>query len=381
MNVKRGVREKLKNFLTFSPISDRIGGATQKMEGANSVAQETVKVGIIGAGGNTRSRHIPGLQAIEGVEIVGVCNRSQESSQRVADEFGIPKTYGNWQDAIGDPDTNAIVIGTWPYMHCRATVAALRADKHVMCEARMAMNAKEAHIMRMASRQKTHLIAQIVPSPMTLRVDNTIKRLIAEGYIGDVLAIEARAGGAFLDSESALQWRQDFDLSGLNIMSMGIWYEALMRWVGEATRIIAMGKTFVKMRPDAEGVMRAVRIPEHIDVVGDLACGAQLHIQVSTIAGLAGAPEVYVFGSDGTLRFSGNKLYGGQKEDTELSEIDIPDTEAGGWRVEEEFVNAIRGGEVITHTDFDTGVKYMEFTEAVTRSMQSGTAITLPLHI
>jgi predicted dehydrogenase len=345
------------------------------------VAQQTVKVGIIGAGGNTRSKHIPGLQAIEGVEIVGVCNRSQESSQRVADEFGIPKTYGNWQDAIGDPDTNAIVIGTWPYMHCRATVAALRADKHVMCEARMAMNAREAHIMRMASRQKTHLIAQIVPSPMTLRVDNTIKRLIAEGYVGDVLAIEARAGGAFLDSESPLQWRQDFDLSGLNIMSMGIWYEALMRWVGEATRIMAIGKTFVKMRPDADGVMRAVRIPEHIDVVGDLACGAQLHIQVSTVAGLAGAPEVYVFGSNGTLRFSGNKLYGGQKDDTELTEVDIPDTEAGGWRVEEEFVNAIRGNEVITHTDFDTGVKYMEFTEAVTRSMQAGTAITLPLQI
>ena len=345
------------------------------------MAQQTVKVGIIGAGGNTRSRHIPGLQAIEGVEIVGVCNRSQESSQRVADEFGIPKTYGNWQDAIADPDTNAIVIGTWPYMHCRATVAALRADKHVMCEARMAMNAREAHIMRTASRQKTHLIAQIVPSPMTLRVDNTIKRLIAEGYLGDVLAIEARAGGGFLDNEGPLQWRQDFDLSGLNIMSMGIWYEALIRWVGEATRIMAIGKTFVKMRPDADGVMRAVRIPEHIDVVGDLACGAQLHIQVSTVAGLAGAPEVYVFGSNGTLRFSGNKLYGGQKGDAELTEIDIPDTEVGGWRVEEEFVNAIRGNEVITHTDFDTGVKYMEFTEAVTRSMQSGTAITLPLHI
>ncbi len=345
------------------------------------MAQQTVKVGIIGAGGNTRSKHIPGLQAIEDVEIIGVCNRSQESSQRVADEFGIPKTYDNWQDAIGDPDTNAIVIGTWPYMHCRATVAALRADKHVMCEARMAMNAKEAHIMRMVSRQKTHLIAQIVPSPMTLRVDNTIKRLIAEDYIGDVLAIEARAGGAFLDSESPLQWRQDFDLSGLNIMSMGIWYEALMRWVGEATRIMAIGKTFVKMRPDADGVMRSVRIPEHIDVVGDLACGAQLHIQVSTVAGLAGAPEVYLFGSNGTLRFSGNKLYGGQEGDAELTEMDIPDAEAGGWRVEEEFVNAIRGNEVITHTDFDTGVKYMEFTEAVTRSMQSGTAITLPLQI
>ena len=345
------------------------------------MAQDTIKVGVIGAGGNTTSRHIPGLQAIEGVEIVGVCNRSQESSRRVADQFGIPKTYGNWQDAIADADTNAIVIGTWPYMHCRATIAALEADKHVMCEARMAMNAREAHKMREVSRQKTHLIAQIVPSPMTLRVDNTIKRLIAGGYIGDVLAIEARAGGAFLDSEAPLQWRQDFDLSGLNIMSMGIWYEALIRWIGEATQIMAMGKTFVKMRPDADGVMRSVRIPEHIDVVGELACGAQLHIQVSNVAGLAGAPEVYVFGSNGTLRFSGNRLYGGQKGDAELTEIDIPDSEAGAWRVEEEFVNAIRGEEVITHTDFETGVKYMEFTEAVTLSMQSGATITLPLHI
>ena len=345
------------------------------------MAQDTIRIGIIGAGSNTKSKHIPGLQAIEGVEIVGVCNRSQESSQRVADEFGISKTYGSWQDAIADADTSAIVIGTWPYMHCRATVAALEADKHVMCEARMAMNAREAHIMRAASRQKTHLIAQVVPSPMTLRVDKTIKRLIAEGYIGDVLAVEARAGGAFLDSEGPLQWRQDFDLSGLNIMSMGIWYEALIRWVGEATRIMAMGKTFVKMRPDTDGVMRSVRIPEHIDVVGDLVCGAQLHIQVSTVAGLAGAPEVYVFGSNGTLRFSGNRLYGGQKGDTELNEIDIPEAEVGAWRVEEEFVNAIRGEEVITHSDFDTGVKYMEFTEAVTRSMQSGAAVPLPLDI
>ncbi|MCY4404476.1 MAG: Gfo/Idh/MocA family oxidoreductase [Candidatus Poribacteria bacterium] len=345
------------------------------------MALETIRVGIIGAGRNTKSRHIPGLQAIDGVEIIGVCNRSKESAQRVADEFDIPKIYDNWQDVINDKDTNAIVIGTWPYMHCRATVAALRENKHVMCEARMAMNAREAHLMRMVARQKPHLTAQIVPSPMTLRVDNTIKRLISEGYIGDILAVEVRAGGSFLDTETPLQWRQEFDLSGMNIMSMGIWYEALMRWIGEATQIIAMGKTFVKVRPDSDGIYQAVRIPEHIDVIGELACGAQLHMQISAVAGLIGSPEVYVFGSYGTLRFSENRLYGGERNDNELNEIEIPTDEEGSWRVEEEFVNAIRGEEVITHTNFDTGVKYMEFTEAVTRSMSSRTAVSLPLQM
>src|SRR3989454_7962268 len=42
-------------------------------------------------------------------------------------------------------DTNAICIGTWPYLHAPVTIAALARGKHVLCEARMAMNAAEAH--------------------------------------------------------------------------------------------------------------------------------------------------------------------------------------------------------------------------------------------
>ena len=37
-----------------------------------------ILVGLVGAGGNTRGRHIPGLLAQPGVEIVAVCNRRPE---------------------------------------------------------------------------------------------------------------------------------------------------------------------------------------------------------------------------------------------------------------------------------------------------------------
>ena len=47
--------------------------------------------------------------------------------------------------------------------------------------------------------------------------------------------------------------------------------------------------------------------------------------------------------------------------------------------MEEEFINAIRGTEQVKLTTFEDGVKYMEFTEAVTRSAQSGEAVSLPL--
>ena len=47
--------------------------------------------------------------------------------------------------------------------------------------------------------------------------------------------------------------------------------------------------------------------------------------------------------------------------------------------MEEEFVNAIRGKEKVTLTTFEDGAKYMEFTEALARSAQTGKAVHLPL--
>lgn len=343
------------------------------------MSHQPVRVGIIGAGANTTSRHIPGLQAQADVEIVSVCNRSVESSRRVADEFGIPQIYTNWLDLINAPDTNAIMIGTWPYMHARLTLAALEAGKHVLCEARMAMNAEEAHSMLAAAQRNPHLVAQIVPSPMTLGVDRVIRRMLAEGYLGDVLVIDARVGGSFADPAAAMHWRNDFDLSGFNTMTMGIWYEAILRWVGHAVNVSAQTKTFVPMRHNAAGMRQPVRVPDHIDVLAEMACGAQLHLQVSAVTGFAGAPEVWLFGSEGTLRFSADRLYGGRRGDAGLREIEIPEHERGGWRVEEEFVNAIRGLEPVTHTSFEDGVKYMEFTEAALRSAAEGRTYALPL--
>ena len=70
-----------------------------------------------------------------------------------------------------------------------------------------------------------------------------------------------------------------------------------------------------------------------------------------------------------------NKLYFGTSNDNSLSEVPIPDDLAGDWRVEEEFINAIRGIEQIEFNDFAKGVRYMEFTKAVELSAASGVAV------
>jgi predicted dehydrogenase len=339
------------------------------------MSDKTIRVGFVGAGANTRKHHLPKLKTQPGVELVAVANRSKESGERVAREFGIGRVHDDWQEIVQASDIDAVCIGTWPYMHSVMSIAALERGKHVLCEARMAMNAGEGRRMLEASRKAPHLIAQLVPAPHTLEVDATIQTLLGEGFVGEVLAVELQAsGGRFVEPDAPLTWRQDIGLSGHNILNMGIWYEAMMRWLGPAQRVTAMTKVAVPRRKDGTGASHDVRVPDHVDILAQFRGGAVGHLRFSSVTGLSPASEAWIFGSEGTLRLEADalRLTGGRRGESALREIPVPPKTRIGWRVEEEFVNAIRGREKIARTSFEDGVRYMEFTDAVTRSATTG---------
>ena len=345
------------------------------------MAIEPIRVGLIGAGRNTRERHIPGFDKVPGLEVAAVANRSRASGRVVADQFNIPTVYDNWQELLEDESLNAVCIGTWPNMHRTLTVAALEKGKHVLCEARMATDAQEARAMLDASRNRPDQVAQIVPSPLTFKVDPLLQQMIGDGYLGELLSVEVQScSPGFADIDGAMHWRNDRDISGFNILNMGIWYEGMIRWVGRATKVMAMTKVCVPNRRDETGAQVPVSIPDQVNVLCELANGAQAHLRFSTATGLATGNEVWFHGTEGTIRVdNGLNVFAGKRGDTQLSEVPNPESMQGFWRVEEEFGNAIRGTEVITRTPFDVGVHYMEWTEAVTRSAQTGQAVALPL--
>ena len=350
-----------------------------------------IRVGLIGAGANTKLRHIPGLREQQGVEIVAVANRSRASGEAVASEYEIPTVYDNWMELMEADEIDAVCVGTWPYMHRTMVLAALENDKHVLTEARMAMDAQEAHEMLDASRQFPHLVTQIVPAPQTLQVDRTVQDLIADGYLGQPLTLRLRVSDGhgradradtFMNTDAPLHWRQNRELSGYNIMGMGIWYETLMRYVGPATKVMAMTRVFTNQRIDESGVLRGVTVPDHVNVLCEFANGVQADLSWSTVTGLQTGAEMWISGSEGTIKLEGppfDKVFVGKNGDKALSEHPIPDAKRGKWQVEEQFIESIRGNGPVTHTPFDVGVQYMEFTEAVTRSAQTGQAVYLPL--
>jgi hypothetical protein len=129
----------------------------------------------------------------------------------------------------------------------------------------------------------------------------------------------------------------------------------------------------------------AMEIPDHVDVIGEMAQGGQMRFNVSAVLGHApDVADVHIFGTDGTIRLrqpvgGALALSAGKRGQGTLEPMEIDSAKRGGWRVEEEFVNAIRGRERVTHTDLFTGVKYMEWTTAVSRSLRDQRAVMLPL--
>lgn len=345
---------------------------------------QPIRIGIVGAGNNTRNRHIPGFRAIDGVELAGVVNSTPKSTQRAAAEFAIPRTFDSWQQLVACDDIDAVMIGTWPYLHCEITCAALDAGKHVLCEARMAMDASEARQMLEASERHPELTKQIVPSPFGLPQHEYVMQLLADGFLGELRElVVVAATDLWGDRSQPLHWRQDREFSGLNVLSLGILHEAAMRWTPPTQRVFAQSSLFETERPASKRSPNTnADVPDSLQVVTRLEGGVAGLYHCSGITRFGPGNQIHLYGSEGTIKLllsPEEKLLIGKAGEDTLREAEIPEGQRGGWRVEAEFIGAIRGEESIRFTDFVTGLRYMEFTEAVHISAIESRPIDLPL--
>jgi predicted dehydrogenase len=351
---------------------------------------ERLRIGLIGAGKNMRARHIPGFRSLELVDIVAVCNRRPSSTASTAREFGIAKTYEHWQELVADPEIDAIVIGTWPYLHCPIALEPFEQGKHVLSEARMSLNAAEAHRMRAAAKEHSDLVAQLVPSPYGLGGNEVVLEMLDAGFVGELREVEVvHHTDSLGNPDSPLSWRQDAALSGFNMLSLGILHETLQRWVAPPVRVLAQVHAFIGSRVDPEsGVERAVGTPDSVQVLAILENGARATYCISGVHPFDMGASIRLMGTQGVLHYdlARDQLTGASRtlhasEKGDLAKIPIPPEKERHWTVEADFVESIRTGKGVRFTDFDSGVGYMEFTEAVARSAAAGRAVDLPLEL
>ncbi len=327
-----------------------------------------LRMGIIGAGGIVRRRHLPALKRHPEVEIIAVSNSSYESAEKFCQE-NLPQAtpMQNWADLLALDDLDIIWIGTPPYMHSAVTISALEAGKHVFCQARMSMDLAEAEEMFAASKRYPELVTMLCPPPYGLRGDLFVKKLLGENYLGKPHHVHLQSlNGNFLDSEAPAHWRQRIEISGLNVMTLGIYVEVLQRWLGEITGVFARGKVLQPVRQGYEVV-----IPDVLTVLCRFANGAEGVLEFSGVDAGASGDRLEVYGDGGTFTydFGSDVIQTGQAGDTSLKTAEISPDLVGEWRVEEDFLAAVKSkGRIRPHPDFADGVSYMRVVQAVADS-------------
>ncbi|NLL71135.1 MAG: Gfo/Idh/MocA family oxidoreductase [Epulopiscium sp.] len=117
--------------------------------------EKEVRIGIIGCGGIANSKHMPSLAKIKNVKMVAFCDIVEERAQKAVKEFGTPdaKAYKDYHELLKDSSIDVIHVCTPNKSHADITIAALEADKHVMCEKPMAKTAQDARRMLEAAKR------------------------------------------------------------------------------------------------------------------------------------------------------------------------------------------------------------------------------------
>ena len=110
------------------------------------------KVGVIGTGWVSTTRHIPSFQRDPRIEIVGVTSSVMESVKKAAEKFNIPNCYET-TDELLKQDLDIIVICTPPFAHHELVIKSVEAGCHVLVEKPFAMNSKESEEMIVAARR------------------------------------------------------------------------------------------------------------------------------------------------------------------------------------------------------------------------------------
>ncbi|MCE9589849.1 MAG: Gfo/Idh/MocA family oxidoreductase [Planctomycetes bacterium] len=342
-----------------------------------------VNVAFIGAGSICRARHIPGLLKIPGVKIAAVSNRSRQSGEAVAREFNIPNVEDDWHALLDRRDIDAIFIGTWPYMHREISVAALAAGKHVFCQARMAMDLADARRMLDAARARPELVNMICPPPTRMPFEPWVRRVIREGQLGTITCVELVSVGAANTNPNAVHWRERREMSGNQVMAMGIYAETLNAWVGPYDSLSAVTSIPLPVKRDAQGLAVEIKVPQVVTITGRLANGAnavELHTGLACDRGTP-TDRLTIWGTSGTIRYCFGETIDFARAGEELRPADVPGGERRGWLVEEDFISAVRavreGKAWAVSPDFAEGLGYMTKVEAVHASASTGRAVKL----
>ncbi|HSC67948.1 MAG TPA: Gfo/Idh/MocA family oxidoreductase [Cellvibrio sp.] len=197
-----------------------------------------IRWGVLSTAKIGRTKVIPALQTSAHNEIIAICSRDEHSARKAADELGIARAYGSYNELLADPDVDAIYNPLPNHLHVEWSIKALEAGKHVLCEKPIGLSADDAQRLLAASQAHPELkVMEAFMYRFHPQWQKT-KALIDAGAIGQLRTIHSHFAYNNRDADNI---RNKIEMGGGALMDIGCYSISLSRWLFNAEPLQVMG--------------------------------------------------------------------------------------------------------------------------------------------
>ena len=248
---------------------------------------QALRVGMIGVNaerGWAREGHVPAVQALEGLDLVAVATRHQDSADAAASATGAARAYGDPADLIADPGVDVVTVAASVPAHRDLVLAALAAGKHVLTEWPVGIDAEQSdEIAAAAAASGLHtavgLQARVNPAAVAAR------DAIASGRLGRVLTatvLSTTAGFGPVVTQDLLYLEDPATGMNLTTIQHAHTLDLAVELVGPLTSVAALSTIqFPQLTVAGRTEPYRRTVADHVLVHARLADGGALTIQVA----------------------------------------------------------------------------------------------------
>ena len=200
---------------------------------------EILNWGFIGLG-NMAHNFLKDLKLVTSNKLVAVASRSIGKAKEFADQYKVPKHYGNYELLLKDPSVDIVYIATPHHNHAELAIAAMKAGKHVLCEKPLAVNKQQVQKIVTASVENKKFLMEALWSRFNPSI-NTVLNHIHNGEIGTVDYINADFG--LVINKGPDNRIHQLETAGGALLELGV-YPVFLAYIllGMPSKILATGK-------------------------------------------------------------------------------------------------------------------------------------------
>ncbi|HWI57713.1 MAG TPA: Gfo/Idh/MocA family oxidoreductase [Bacillota bacterium] len=282
-----------------------------------------VKVAVIGLG--TWGRELLNtLARVPQAEVAAICDTYPASLKRCASAAPGATQTDDYKTILENKDIKAVIIATPTHKHKDIVLAAIKAGKHVYCEAPLANTVEDARAIAAAAKANRQLVFQ---AGLQLRSDKQRHFLVPfmrSGALGQIVMTRAqyhkkqswRLTSPKPEREKELNWRLDKELSLGLIGEIGIHQVDSTAWFLTTQPTAVTGFGSVAFWKDGRDV------PDTIQSVLEFPNGVNM-VYHATLANSFDSEYEMLYGSDAAVMMRENKAW-------MFKEVDSP---LLGWEV------------------------------------------------